>query len=161
MAARRKTSSKRAKSSTRKNSRLRSSPQAVSAHRRATEKMLTAAFFSIAIIAFVVWFSQDFQAEGQAYRVQLELESQDDIALAVSTSCQTQGGCTYVHSVATSLGEKKLYLHGEAVDPYQLVYYTAEGSEVSGATSLDFARDDIVTVGYLGKRYPVDRLSVK
>ena len=156
---------KRARKASSKRTKKSSSPQVSSAvhsgHGGATARMIRTALLSVLIIAFVVWFSQDFQAEGHAYRIQLELEEEHDIALAVATSCQSQDGCTYVKSVASSLGAAQLYLHGEKVDPYQLVYYNAKGSEVSGASSLDFVGDGVVTVGYFGKRHPASSLSVR
>ncbi|MAG61043.1 hypothetical protein CL619_04610 [archaeon] len=161
MVARKKTRKKKVSKSSSRSSVTKSSKVARSAHHKATEKMIITAVLSILVIAFVVWFSQDFRAEGQAYQVGLELQEQEAIAVAVVTSCQTSEGCQYVNSVAQSLGSAQISLNGNVVDPYQLVYYDASGLEVTGATSLNWQNDGVQTVGYLGARYPVSSIGLE
>ncbi len=160
MAASKKTIKKKSSKAKTRSSDVRSSSVSSSAHRRATEKMVIAAIISMFIIGFVVWFSQDFQAEGQAYSIGLEIENQQAIAIAVVTSCQTPGGCAYVDSVAMNLGDNNIYLNGDAVDPYQLVYFDASGYEVAGE-AYNLIEDGVVTVSYLGERYPVSYVIIK
>ena len=141
-----------------KSSHTQSSVAARSAHRLATEKMVVVAVISILVIGFVVWFSQDFQAEGQAYRIGLELADQEARAVAIVTSCQTSAGCEYVDSVANGLAINGVSLNGVAVDPYQLVYYDATGNELMGIARSSLNDDGVTTVGYLGVRYPVSNI---
>ncbi len=130
------------------------------AHKNYTEKMIITAVISIVIIGFIVWFSQDFPAEGQAYQIQLELEENTEIVTAILTSCQTTSGCEYVLSVIDVLEVDKVFLDGIAVDPYQLVYYGASGEEITGVASGNLAADGVVTIGHLGTRYTVNSFSI-
>ena len=162
MVARKKKSTRKKvpyKRNNKKNSRSKYTNKMTAAHKRATEKMLLVAFVSVLVVAFVVWFSQDFPAEGQAYRMQLELESKQDIALKVATSCQTKDSCLYVKTVADTLGDLDVTLNRVKVDPYSLVYYLGDGSLAEGMHK-NFLDDGVRTVSYKGNRYPIEKLSI-
>ena len=158
MAARKKAVKKRTRKSSPKRRKTISNHKTVSAHKY-NEKMVITAIISILIIGFVVWFSQDFPAQGQAYHAELDLENYKDIATATLTSCQTTGGCEYVLSVIETFDIDTLYLNGEAIDPYQVVYYDATGKEVSGEVT-NLVDDGVVTIGHLGTRYNLESLSI-
>jgi len=153
MAARKKAKGKKTRG-------VKSSKKVISSHHKKTERMIITAIVSIILIAFVVWFSQDFPAQGMAYQVGLELEEQEEISIATLTACQDS--CDYTRSVANGLGEASLYVDGNQVDPYQMVYYNDQGDEiVVGVSSLNFISDGIETVGYLGNRYPVGSVTIQ
>lgn len=159
MAAQKKVNKKKLQTSRNKHSSLKSSNAAVSVHKKATEKMIITGILSILIIGLIVWFSQDFPAEGHAYQIGLELEHQEGIAIATLSSCQES--CDYTLSVAEALGNAELAINGNPVDPYQVVYYNNLGVELTvSVSSLNFVSDGVETVGYLGNRYPVETLTI-
>lgn len=149
---------KKAKRKVVKKSKL--SKKEISLHHKKVEKIVITALISIIVIAFVVWFSQDFPAQGMAYQIGLELEEQEQISIATMTACQDS--CDYVLTVANGLGEAGLYIGSNQVDPYQVVYYNDLGEEiVVGVSSLNFISDGVETVGYLGNRYPVELVTIQ
>ncbi|MBT4447062.1 hypothetical protein HOA92_01245 [archaeon] len=159
--AKRKTTNKKT-SRSKKSSRSKASmisPRKTSAHKY-NEKMIITAIISIIIIGFVVWTSQDFPAQGQAYQINLELQDQKDISRLSLTSCQSPGGCAYVNSVVEDLKIKNVKINSLSTSTWALIFYDIKGNEVTGTASGNFKEDGVVTVGYQGVRYPINSLII-
>ena len=156
----RKTTAKKVKKKSRssKSKSSRTSPRKTSAHKY-NEKMIITAMVSVIFIGLVIWVSQDFPAQGQAYQVQLDLQEKVDLSTTVLTSCQTSNGCAFIESIINH-GAEQATINKMKVNIYELVFYDFKGEEISGTFSGDLKADGVVTVGYKGFRFPVDDLII-
>ena len=133
------------------------------------EKTIIIAILGVLVLVVLVWFSQDFPAQGQAYSLGLEVEQAKNINRDLLTYCDSPGSCAFVNEVIDEFSTTNFLLNGKEVSAYELTYYGKKGVQITlpidwvieGSFDQTMNELGVKTIGYQGSRYPVSRIAVE
>jgi len=137
------------------------------------EKTVLVGIIGVLVLVTLVWFSQDFPAQGQAIQMEWAVEQQINTNVDLMTDCNNS--CELVDTLATLKQEFTIY--NLKVNTYELTFYDKTGKEIELSTDQKYILQqdefkvsleanglkaalkqeigvDLATVGHLGKRYP-------